>query len=81
MTDSIEGNPFIIRFKTSISIFIWKSNSYCIEGNPFIIRFKTDRRRFKMVTKSKESIEGNPFIIRFKTSFVNPSLSTGMLWY
>ena len=37
----IEGNPFIIRFKTNshtahISIF-----PRYIEGNPFIIRFKT----------------------------------------
>ena len=40
---SIEGNPFITRFKTSV---IWvKSSRTCsdnrIEGNPFITRFKT----------------------------------------
>ena len=38
----IEGNPFIIRFKTKD---IKKCcNNWCwnIEGNPFIIRFKTD---------------------------------------
>ena len=37
---SIEGNPFIIRFKT---IHDMKCNpkTYSIEGNPFIIRFKT----------------------------------------
>ena len=39
---SIEGNPFITRFKTIISfdILIYSSVS-CIEGNPFITRFKT----------------------------------------
>ena len=37
---NIEGNPFIIRFKTSCGKF---GNSLIIdiEGNPFIIRFKT----------------------------------------
>ena len=38
----IEGNPFIIRFKTheapEVPVFIARKS---IEGNPFIIRFKT----------------------------------------
>ena len=36
----IEGNPFIIRFKT---YWVYHSNfrTNNIEGNPFIIRFKT----------------------------------------
>ena len=39
---SIEGNPFIIRFKTSIRGTLYSSgHTKCIEGNPFIIRFKT----------------------------------------
>ena len=37
---SIEGNPFIIRFKTEYEELA--ANLFeCIEGNPFIIRFKT----------------------------------------
>ena len=36
---SIEGNPFIIRFKTSFEENL--TNNLGIEGNPFIIRFKT----------------------------------------
>ena len=39
---SIEGNPFIIRFKTNIDIDISTQTGVPrIEGNPFIIRFKT----------------------------------------
>ena len=38
--DNIEGNPFIIRFKTIIYIGVNYDITY-IEGNPFIIRFKT----------------------------------------
>ena len=37
---SIEGNPFIIRFKTSEAYTV-KEDKLSIEGNPFIIRFKT----------------------------------------
>ena len=38
---SIEGNPFIIRFKTEYEELA--ANLFeCIEGNPFIIRFKTN---------------------------------------
>ena len=40
MTLRIEGNPFIIRFKT-IMILEVRIFYMCIEGNPFIIRFKT----------------------------------------
>ena len=36
----IEGNPFIIRFKTMICNFS-QYPLVRIEGNPFIIRFKT----------------------------------------
>ena len=36
----IEGNPFIIRFKTKFTIAKYSLNIN-IEGNPFIIRFKT----------------------------------------
>ena len=36
----IEGNPFIIRFKTPTAIPA-KIPTPNIEGNPFIIRFKT----------------------------------------
>ena len=41
MNHSIEGNPFITRFKTLIGK--GKSNILLkgIEGNPFITRFKT----------------------------------------
>ena len=39
----IEGNPFIIRFKTFIIIH-YSTNKVNIEGNPFIIRFKTKNR-------------------------------------
>ena len=38
----IEGNPFIIRFKTPDSLEPFRIASESIEGNPFIIRFKTE---------------------------------------
>ena len=39
---NIEGNPFIIRFKTLVLQYASKSDTCIyIEGNPFIIRFKT----------------------------------------
>ena len=38
---SIEGYPFIIRFKTLKPPNISRVALYCIEGYPFIIRFKT----------------------------------------
>ena len=37
---NIEGNPFIIRFKT-LSEIPDNEEKVNIEGNPFIIRFKT----------------------------------------
>ena len=37
---SIEGNPFITRFKTEENIRIY-FDLLGIEGNPFITRFKT----------------------------------------
>ena len=41
VSESIEGNPFITRFKTLTKGFPFVS-FYCgIEGNPFITRFKT----------------------------------------
>ena len=36
----IEGNPFITRFKTSLTNLA-STLSLSIEGNPFITRFKT----------------------------------------
>ena len=38
---SIEGNPFIIRFKTPKEVVDLYTAYISIEGNPFIIRFKT----------------------------------------
>ena len=40
-TFSIEGNPFITRFKTSANTAQKFSSQVGIEGNPFITRFKT----------------------------------------
>ena len=37
----IEGNPFIIRFKTITEKIEYIPFTEGIEGNPFIIRFKT----------------------------------------
>ena len=37
---SIEGIPFIIRFKTDDKFSVW-TQIISIEGIPFIIRFKT----------------------------------------
>ena len=37
---SLEGNPFIIRFKIPQASFSSAGNSSSLEGNPFIIRFK-----------------------------------------
>ena len=62
---SIEGNPFIIRFKTP-GFYPQIGDLLGIEGNPFIIRFKTRRHNYNSESYTK-SIEGNPFIIRFKT--------------
>ena len=39
---SIEGNPFITRFKTQLEEFDpVEVTEFRIEGNPFITRFKT----------------------------------------
>ena len=38
---SIEGIPFIIRFKTYFVNTLFDYNNFSIEGIPFIIRFKT----------------------------------------
>ena len=62
---SIEGYPFIIRFKTLLSFHIPPIN-LCIEGYPFIIRFKTPIINNVFLTTCF-GIEGYPFIIRFKT--------------
>ena len=61
----IEGNPFIIRFKTKIEFQVDYIEYPDIEGNPFIIRFKTSLLIRYVITTI--NIEGNPFIIRFKT--------------
>ena len=63
---SIEGNPFIIRFKTVCYLFN-VLHHFGIEGNPFIIRFKTDLDYDRNDRRDSYGIEGNPFIIRFKT--------------
>ena len=63
---SIEGNPFITRFKTSDKLILYKSLQLSIEGNPFITRFKTIDN--KVLRLRYLCIEGNPFITRFKTT-------------
>ena len=69
MSDNIEGNPFIIRFKTQNLLSFTNFLSFYIEGNPFIIRFKTPLDIINYI--SLQNIEGNPFIIRFKTSYMH----------
>ena len=50
---SLEGNPFIIRFKTILLLILYEWNFYhSLEGNPFIIRFKTE---------GAGDVEENPF--------------------
>ena len=46
----IEGNPFIIRFKTKKTGDIVKEEALSIEGNPFIIRFKTIGKHIPIVS-------------------------------
>ena len=41
LLNCIEGNPFIIRFKTEDGTYLTTVPAISIEGNPFIIRFKT----------------------------------------
>ena len=67
MLSSIEGIPFIIRFKTPFDDIEAKSNAYRIEGIPFIIRFKTNCKHTFLLSIKTLCIEGIPFIIRFKT--------------
>ena len=64
---NIEGNPFIIRFKT-LSEIPDNEEKVNIEGNPFIIRFKTQLYIIFFLYLFLH-IEGNPFIIRFKTLY------------
>ena len=64
---SIEGNPFITRFKTSILNPLTTFKLFSIEGNPFITRFKTYKVARLHISVTAGSIEGNPFITRFKT--------------
>ena len=53
----IEGNPFIIRFKTKKTGDIVKEEALSIEGNPFIIRFKTK-------AKPKKSIKRQAWVLK-----------------
>ena len=39
---SIEGHPFITRFKTKVPSLQITFMFLCIEGHPFITRFKTE---------------------------------------
>ena len=43
----LEGNPFIIRFKTQSSNYTRMYFSRSLEGNPFIIRFKTTTEKLE----------------------------------
>ena len=40
--NSLEGSPFIIRFKTKNDKWSYSRYDKCLEGSPFIIRFKTE---------------------------------------
>ena len=53
LSSSIEGNPFIIRFKTLYLIGSIKDLIFRIEGNPFIIRFKTGTMLFLTLTEGR----------------------------
>ena len=65
---SIEGYPFIIRFKTDNDVLFENEFKITggIEGYPFIIRFKT-LHHLNLHFSNIWGIEGYPFIIRFKT--------------
>ena len=66
----IEGNPFITRFKTTMTETTYNYGySGSIEGNPFITRFKTVPHG--EISFSRKRIEGNPFITRFKTLYLS----------
>ena len=45
----LEGNPFIIRFKTQERHIVSLLHCLSLEGNPFIIRFKTNRHSSKHI--------------------------------
>ena len=54
LTLSLEGNPFIIRFKTTSDFKIFKHIFLLsLEGNPFIIRFKTIAPAIPRISFSK----------------------------
>ena len=49
----LEGNPFIIRFKTKCCLQDFKNENASLEGNPFIIRFKTQNTFPRLTSISK----------------------------
>ena len=63
--NSIEGIPFITRFKTIKNKYYTKF-LISIEGIPFITRFKT-LTPHELLYNGPLGIEGIPFITRFKT--------------
>ena len=63
--NSIEGVPFITRFKTIKNKYYTKF-LISIEGIPFITRFKT-LTPHELLYNGPLGIEGIPFITRFKT--------------
>ena len=63
--NSIEGIPFITRFKTIKNKYYTKF-LISIEGIPFITRFKT-LTPHELLYNGPIGIEGIPFITRFKT--------------
>ena len=66
MSLSIEGYPFITRFKTKKKIKRARPIKPSIEGYPFITRFKTLFLGWN-TSPPIIGIEGYPFITRFKT--------------
>ena len=65
---SLEGSPFIIRFKTTRAVTGFQDPTLGLEGSPFIIRFKTKNGSLNPGIMRFIGLEGSPFIIRFKTS-------------
>ena len=77
MIFSIEGIPFITRFKTfKVGRYPDDSTGFSIEGIPFITRFKTFYAMGDRGTPLDISIEGIPFITRFKTISFKPLIIT-----
>ena len=72
---SIEGHPYITRFKTYLEK-LWKCIMIRIEGHPCITRFKTCNMGSDSYNYRK-SIEGHPYITRFKTVSVITEARTG----